>query len=102
MLSNFQFGTQRRLVAAEATVISSANCAVIGVLFNSTSSGAITIYHGVTAVSTVTRLRGFGTASGATVNTAVYYPAPVYCSGGMTVVTQGTNDPDITLFWNPI
>lgn len=96
-----QYGTASRIVAAGATCLTSANAAIIGILFNGTGTGTAIIYKGVTASSSVAYIRAYVTAANATVNSAVYFPCPAYCSGGITVDLGTTADPDVTLFWNP-
>lgn len=95
------YGRSTRLVATGLSTLSSANAHIIGIMFTGTGTGSLAIYHGVTASGTVAFVRAYATAATATVNTAVYYPCPAYCSGGVTVGVGASADPNITLFWSP-
>lgn len=97
-----QYGRTNRLVATGVSTITSADAAIIGVLFNGTGTGQISIFHGVTASASAVGIRASSTALTATANNAVYYACPMYCSGGITVDVGPSADPDITLFWNPV
>lgn len=95
------WGTSTRLTATGLSTLSSANSAVIGVLFSGTATGSLTIYHGVTASGTMAFIRAAATGT-TTVNISQYYPVPGYCSGGVTVNVGASQDPNITLFWSPV
>lgn len=101
-MSPIQYGRSTRLVATGLSTITSANAAIIGVLFNGTGTGQLSIFHGVTVSASVASIRAYATAANATVNAAVYYPCPAYCSGGISVDVGPSADPDLTLFWNPV
>ena len=109
MLPGTLFGKAQRLTATGASVISSANAHIIGVLFQGTGTGSLQIFAGLTATAATGTGGGavlgtiiaYATATGATANSSIYYPFPAACSGGITVNVPGTADPNITLFWNP-
>ena len=88
-----------------ATCLTSANSALIGILFQSTGTAALQLWQGVTATGAANQLsgiiRGYVTAAAATVNTALYYPFPAIALGGITVNVGGSADPALTLFWKP-
>ncbi len=96
-----QYGRVSRLTATGLSTITSANAHIIGVLFNGTGTGQLSIFHGVTASASAIGVRAYSTVGGATANVAVYYPCPMYCSGGITLDVGPSADPDIALFWSP-
>jgi len=55
------------------------------------------IYHGVTASALAV-----GTVIFASGSVASYIDIPAHISGGMTIDLNPTQDPDVTLFWNPV
>ena len=103
------FGTAYTITTVGATVVTSANAAIIGLMFNGSATGDVQIWAGVTATVTSATsggvqlsgiIRGFATTtSGGQV--ASYYPFPAYCSGGITINIGTSADPRLTLFWNP-
>jgi hypothetical protein len=107
------FGTPFRVTATGTVCITSANAALLGILFQGTGTGSLKLFAGVTATLTsnvaagvtsainLGRIVAYATVTGATANAAVYYPFPAVCSGGITVVMEGSADPSVTLFWNP-
>ena len=96
-----QAGTATRVVTSGLSTITSANAALIGILFNGTATGSAIIFHGVTASASVAYVRAYSTAVGVTNLRALYYPLPAMCSGGITIDIGSTTDPDVTLFWTP-
>jgi hypothetical protein len=107
MLPGTSFGTATRLTATGASVITSGNSYIIGILFQGTGTGSLSLWAGTTATTTAGGsplsgvIRAFATAAGATVNPASYFPFPAYASGGITVNVPATADASITLFWAP-
>lgn len=98
-----EYGTPRYFTVAGATCVTSSPAQIVGILFHGTSTGEIQIWAGVTA--TTNPISGAITAfttSQSTLNSFVYCPFPAYCSGGFSVNIIGSNDPKITLFWNPV
>jgi hypothetical protein len=97
MFTSNMVGTATRVTGTATTCITSGN--VIGVLCcsSATATGGVAIFHGVTASSSVCGLVVFPSGSGAT-----YIPVPAYCSGGITIKVGAAQNPDITLFWNPV
>jgi hypothetical protein len=97
-----EYGNATRLSATGLSTITSGNAQLIGVLFTGTGTGTVQLYHGVTAsVSVCGIIRAYTTVTGATVNQAVFFRVPAYCSGGITANVGASADPDITLYWNP-
>lgn len=98
------YGAPYRVTATGTVCITSANAAIIGVLFTGTGTGAVQLFAGVTstgAANLLGKIVAYATVGGATANAAVYYPFPAVCSGGITLVMGGSADPNLTLFWNP-
>lgn len=100
------FGTAYTITTVGATVVTSANAAIIGFQFNGSATGDVQIWAGTTATAAAAGvplsgiIRGFATTtSGGQV--ASYYPFPAYCSGGITINIGTSGDPRLTLFWNP-
>lgn len=92
-------GVATRVTGTGIRTITSANAALIGVLCcaSATATGGVQIFHGVTASSSAAGLCVFASGS-----VAQYLPLPVYCSGGMTINVGAADNPDLTLFWNPL
>ena len=99
----FNQGGKASLVqVAGATCLTSANANIIGVLLYSSATGNVQIWAGTTAT-------GAGVLSGIIRQTtgavsaapALYVPFPAYASGGISISIGASNDPQITLFWNP-
>lgn len=92
-------GVATRVTGAGLTTITSCNSAVIGVLCcgSATTTGGVQLFHGVTASSSACGIIVFASGSA-----AQYVPIPVYCSGGITLDVNAAENPDITLFWNPV
>ena len=104
-MQDLGFGTATRLTATGTVCITSANSAIIGVLFQGTGTGTLRLFAGVTSTGTAADLGNviaYATATGATANAAVFFPMPAYCSGGITAVVGGSLDPSITLYWKPV
>lgn len=103
---NNTFGNAYRVTATGTVCITSANAAIIGVLFQGTGTGFCRIFAGVTSSGSASAdlgiLRAYTTVAGVTANAAVYFPFPAVCSGGITLVMGGSADPSLTLFWNPL
>ena len=102
MLPGTIFGQTAVLTATGLTCITSANAHIIGIFINSTATGQVKIWAGVTATATSSGAAisvniGKATATGL----AQYFPYPAYASGGITVQVVGSLDPSVTLFWNP-
>ena len=101
------WGTPYYVTVTGATVITSANAQIIGILFQSTGTANLQIWAGTTATATSAGvplsgvIRAYPTAADATVNKAVYFPFPAYASGGITINMGASADPRLTLFWNP-
>lgn len=91
-------GTASRLTVTGLTCLSSVNSNVIGILCcnSATATGAVALYHGVTASSSVCGPIVFASGS-----VAQYIAVPAYCSGGITINVPAAQNPDVTLFWNP-
>ena len=102
------YGQATRFTATGASVLTSANAAIIGIMFNGTGTGSIQLWAGVTATATTNgaplsaKIVAFPTVAGATVNSASYIAFPAIASGGITVNIPGTADPNVTLFWVPV
>ena len=110
MLPGTNFGTAYRVTATGAFCVTTANAYIIGVMFQGTATNIARLWQGSTATSTASvqhlgRIVAHGTTGAATVNAAVYYSFPAYCSGGICIsnagAADGSLDPSITLFWNP-
>lgn len=100
------FYNATRLTATGTVCITSANAYIQGIMFQGTGTGSLKLFAGVTSTSTASavylgQVVAYATVGGATINTAVYYTFPAYCSGGITTQMPGTADPSVTLFWNP-
>ena len=97
-----EYGTPYYSTVAGATCVSSANCAILGILFQSSGTGSIQIWSGVTATGS-TALSGtiyaYRTAAAATANGALWLPFPAYAAGGITINHGGADDPKLTLFY---
>ena len=93
--------------ATGVTTISSAPCAVYGVLFQGSATGGIRIYDAAstasaTASSAMTHdIITVVTVEG-TVITASYIPIPGMTRNGLTVDLMPSADPKLTLFYDPI
>lgn len=113
MLPGANFGNASRLTATGTSVITSANAYIIGILFQSTGTGSIQLFAGVTSTATASGLSvtsgavlsgkiiSYVTSTSGTANSALYLPFPAYSSGGITAVMGGSADPSVTLFWCP-
>lgn len=110
MLPGTYFGTPFKVTATGTVVLTSANAAIVGILFWGTATGILNVFAGTTSTvgtngAFLGRVVAYPTVAGATINQASYIPFPAYCSGGITVqnagTTNGSLDPAITLFWNP-
>ena len=107
-MQDLGFGTATYLSATGTVCITSANARIIGVMFNGTGTGKLSIFAGVTSTATSSaaplsgQIIAYSTAADATVNKAVYFPFPAYASGGITTVVGGSADPKVTLFWSPV
>ena len=98
------YGNASYVTVVGATVITSANAQIIGILFQSTATGDIQIWAGTTASGAAALsgvIRAYATTGAATVQSAVYIPFPAYASGGISINVVGAQDPKLTLFWNP-
>ena len=94
------------VATATGTVnISAVNSYVRGILFTGTGTGKVQLFAGTTSTGAAAALGAqivaYATVTGATANSAVYFPFPAYASGGLTMVVGGSADPKLTLFWNP-
>ena len=101
-MPNYQsYGRPTRITATGLQTITSANAAIIGVLMAGTGTSSLSIFHGVTASVSVCVVRGYvSVAVGG--QPGLYFPCPMYCSGGMTIDLNNDSDPNVTLFWNPV
>ena len=97
------YGTPFVVTATGTQVVTSANAAIIGMCFQGSATGGITLFQGVTSTATgaVSNLIRFYVTVAATVVAPVYLPYPAVCPGGITLVMQASADPKLTLFWNP-
>ena len=102
------FGCAYVVSATGALCITSADSQILGILFQGSATGSLQIWAGTTATATSAGaplsyvIKAFSTTGSVTAQNAVYYPFPAYASGGITINVPGTNDPKLTLFWNPI
>jgi len=93
--------------ATGVTTISSAPCAVFGVLFQGSATNGIRIYNApstasATVASAMTHdVVAYPTAA-ATVNEAVYLPIPGMTDNGLTIDIFPSADPKLTLFYDPM
>lgn len=91
------------VTATGLQTITSANAALVGVLFQSSGTAFMQIFHGVTASAAATlTVRAYVTVTGATANAAVYLPLNGMASGGITMNMGASTDPKLTLYWLPI
>ena len=98
-------GTAYYATAAGAVCVTSANAAILGVLFQSTATGTLQIWQGVTATGAGALsgvIRAYATTGAVTANPAVWYPFPCFASGGICLNVGGAQDPKLTLFWTPL
>ncbi len=104
VLPGTYFGTATRVAATGYTAITSANAAIIGIMFNSSGTCALSFYKGATASgsSTVGGLIRANVTVTATIPAAIYYDFPAAMVSGFSVNVPACNDPDVTIFWNPI
>ena len=94
-------GTPTRVTATGLHPITSADAAIIGVMMSGTGTSLLHLFHGVTASATVAVVRGYvSVAVGG--QPGLYFPCPMYCSGGLTIDLNNDSDPNVTLFWNPV
>jgi hypothetical protein len=93
------YGRTLMLTAAGSASVCATSCHIIGVLVANTGTGAISIHHSAIAsgATTIAYVRGNATTTAA----GLYFPCPAYASGGLSVIVEPANDPNITLFWNP-
>ena len=97
-----EFGTAYYSTVAGATCVSSANCNIIGVLFQSSGTGSLQIWSGTTATGNTAlsgTIYGYRTAAAVTANNALWIPFPAYAIGGITINHGGADDPKLTLFY---
>ena len=95
------YGRPTRIVETGLSTITSANAHIIGVMMAGTGTSSLSIFHGVTASASVCVVRGYvSVAVGG--QPGLYFPVPMYCSGGITIDLNNDHDPNITLFWNPV
>jgi len=96
-------GIASHVTAAGATVICSSNAFIIGILLQSSATGNVQLWSGVTATGAAATLSGIIRATTGAVSAApaLYIPFPAYASGGITLNVGASNDPKLTLFWNP-
>ena len=104
---NPDYGYAKYISAAGATVVSTVNSRLIGILFQASATSAIQIWAGTTATATAAGvalsgvIRAYATTGTATVQPSFYQPFPAYASGGCCVNVTGAGDPSVTLFWCP-
>ena len=93
-----QAGKAQRLTVTGLTCITSINSNIIGVLCSqsATATGAVQLYHGVTASYSICGPIVFASGS-----VAQYISIPAWASGGITISIPAAQNPDVTLFWNP-
>ena len=97
------FGKATKVTASGYTAITSANAAIIGILFHGSGTGIVSLYADSSGSVTISGLlRGYATMAGVTAPQAFFLSYPAYCSGGFTVNVAATDDPSVTLFWNPL
>ena len=97
-------GTPYYGTATGYVCVTSADAAIIGVLFQGTGTGTLEIFRGVTATaaSAIGVVRAYLTAAGATANSAVWYPFPAVLNDGFCIRVGPSADPRLTLFWSPV
>lgn len=95
------FGVATYVTTAGATVVTSANAYILGVLLQSSATGNVQLWAGVTA--TGASLSGIIRATTGAVSAApaLYVPFPAYAAGGISLNVGASNDPKLTLFWCP-
>ena len=81
--------------------LTSANAYVIGALIHASATGQFQLFAGTTASSAAALSGIVGRATAAGSGVPSYIPFPAYASGGLTMTMVGSNDPKVTLFWNP-
>ena len=96
-----EYGRPYRVTATGLLTITSANAAIVGVLMAGTGTSSLSIFHGVTASASVCIVRGYVSVPVGG-QPSLYFPVPMYCSGGITIDLNSDNDPNVTLFWNPV
>lgn len=105
------YGVAFKVTSTGAFAVTSANAYIIGVSFQGTGTNICRLWAGTTATGTAStahlgRIVANATALNATINSATYYPFPAYASGGICIsnggATDGSADPAITLFWQPV
>ena len=103
MLPGANFGTATRVTGTGYTAITSANAYIIGILFASSGTCALSLYAGVgaTGSSTIGGPIRFNVTVEATIPAAQFISYPAYCSGGFHINIPACADPNVTLFWNP-
>lgn len=104
MLPGTNFGTATRVTGTGYTAITSANSYIIGVMFNSSGTCAVSLYKGANASGSVTisGLIRYNVTVEATIPQAVFVEWPGYAPSGFSVNVPATSDPDVTIFWNPV
>lgn len=99
-----RYGIAYRVTATGTVNITTVNAMIHGVLFNGTGTGIAQIFAGATstgASALLGRIVAYATVTGNTANGSIYFPFPSDAIGGITVVTEGSADPRLTLFWSP-
>ena len=96
----------RNLTTAETTLISQVTGAVklAGMLCNSTGTCVVTFYAGTTATSSTLLtgpVRVNTTVPSAYVNQSQWIPIPAIAVNGLIVTLGATNDPNVTIFYDP-
>ena len=98
-----EFGTPYYATATGVFTVTTANAAIIGVLFCSTGTAAVQFFAGATASASIGPLIVANTTiAGATLNPAVWFPYPAYASGGFSIDVYPSADPRLVIFWNPL
>ena len=98
-------GTPYYATATGYVCVTSADAAIIGVLFAGTGTGTLEIFSGVTATAASAIggvIRAYVTATGATANAAVFMPFPAVFNDGFCVRVGPSADPRLTIFWSPV
>ena len=100
------YGQATRVTETAATAITSANAAVIGVLFCGSGTGSVQLFRCATTASATATADAVLTGvvrfmTSATGTGQLYREIPAYAPGGIVVNVGASPDPDLTIFWNP-
>lgn len=98
------WGTATHVSVTGYTAITSADAAIIGLMFHSSGTCAASFYLTAAASGSVTvgGLMRFNVTVSATIPQALYLSFPAACPDGFSVNIAACADPDVTIFWNPV